>query len=154
MSTRIIHDSLDIEGNNVADFLILKTDIFNAGTPDACINVEAKILKELPLDVFLILRVEKLNKNKGVYEPTPFGIEKNYCRYMDMDKLVYPLLLKKGNFPSKCPVLPGLYYIRNYTVNPEDLPISVPLGSYKLTFAYRYQDKAVTAIWKGRSIQI
>lgn len=113
--------------------------------------MEGNILKDLPPEIEINLNVEKLNR-KGQYEETPLTIKKNYCAYMKMDKAIYPILVRKGNFPTRCPVKPGKYVIRNFTVTPKDLPISVPLGAYRLTFAYNLNGRLVKTVWKGRSI--
>lgn len=152
MASTIIQDSITVKQNEIPEYINIKVELFHSGTPEAYFNIETELLKELPANVLIILKIEKLNPNKNIYEPTPLSIEKNYCSYMKMDKIVYPLIVRKGNYPKKCPVLPGKYRVNNFTVTSEDIPMSVPLGTYKLIFAYSYQDKKVEIIWTGRSV--
>lgn len=49
-------------------------------------------------------------------------IETSICNMIANDVILYPGIASCGNFPKKCPVRPGNYYLTNYEVPVDILP--------------------------------
>lgn len=153
MTTRMLQDNYKVETNELSEYLDIEGELKNPGTPEAKLNVNIDIHKELPSNLEIIVKAEKLNR-KGVYEETPLVIKKNYCGYIRMDKIIYPVISKSGSLPKACPIKPGMYKIKDFNLNGNELPIAVPAGSYKVSFCYKLGDKILVSVWSGRSVNV
>lgn len=45
---------------------------------------------------------------------------------------MYKEMAKRGNMTSACPVKTGSYYLHGFTIDEDDLPISIPTGNFKI----------------------
>lgn len=87
---------------------------------------------------------------KGEYSNIGVPIKKGACEFIRHDKLFYPDFVKAGNFPKKCPVLPGEYYVKNYVINSREFPAVMPAGKFRILIHWDIDSK--TPIWWGYAI--
>lgn len=65
--------------------------------------------------------------------------------------MFYPTIQKYGNFPRKCPVKAGIYYIYNFNVNEEAFPMFFPGRRWRYLLAMYYKDRLLfKTIWNFR----
>lgn len=112
--------------------------IENAGTLDSTIRVNFTIMKTLPEDSIIEVSFLKIESNENI----TFGnvIRHNLCDFVKNDRLFYVGIKKAGNMPSRCPLLPNYYYLKNYKI---DLPpILLPTGdfAFKTTICSKKQE--------------
>lgn len=145
-------DEYTIEKNDNADFFVMNSTLKDAGTLDATLDMYVNVLEELPQNMEISLKIDRRN-DKGEYVPTPVKIKQNYCDFLRTDKIIMPFLLKHGNFYSKCPIGPNVYYVKDATFRGYQLPLALPLGSYRGTFVYLIAKKETTVVWKGKFVK-
>lgn len=153
MTTQMLQDDFKVQLNELSEYINAQSELKDPGTPEALLNINSEIYKELPANIEIIVKAEKLNR-RGAYEETPLLIKNNYCNYIRMDKIIYPILTASGNFPKACPVKAGNYKLKDFSLNANALPFGVPAGTYKVSFSYKLGDKMLVMVWFGRSVNV
>lgn len=95
--------------------------IFRGPKQEHLVNQSIELLKPWPANVRFRVKIWQLRED-GTYLQIGKPLENTVCHMFSNDIVFYPTILKTSNFPKKCPVGTGKYYIKNFMVPMENLP--------------------------------
>lgn len=144
ISNDLILDNLDEEY-----FYNVTNEIANSGTTNSKLSLTALVIKEISEGVIGSIKIYKKSKEK--YHPLGSEISKDICLLLTTEKMFIPGLRRYGNFPTKCPIQPDLYTVKEYIVPVKDFPPVIPNGDYKFEFQMTLNDHSlIVGTWYGR----
>lgn len=145
----IISEELTVSYVN-AEFGSATVKLDNPGQKNATIDVDFIVNKTLPPNLLMSITVmREVNGSYTLDGRRP--IKQNLCKYMKYDNFLYRSFRKHGNLPATCPFLEGNhYYIKNYKVPVENIPIVMKTGKYKFELEIETENfKLVQYRWLG-----
>lgn len=113
------------------EYLSAELFLNNTRTGNTMLDIIFHGVKTIPQSAQISIYLQT-DKGSSGYSNIGVPIRKGVCEFIRQDKLFYPDFLKAGNFPKKCPINPGEYYVRNYVINSKEIPIVLPTGKFKL----------------------
>ncbi|GAB0091721.1 LOC111079382 [Sergentomyia squamirostris] len=98
------------------------------------LNSTATFKVDLNDSIFITAKSYEKRGNK--YHPSIMDTKLDFCAFLKNPAkqslvlaLFYPTVVEHGNFPRKCPIPAGYYYIYNFNVNEEAFPPYFPIDS-------------------------
>lgn len=82
--------------------------------------------------------------------PSVLDTTLDFCKFLESPAknsmvlaLFYPIVQSHGNFPTKCPIDPGYYYIYNFNVNEDAFPPYFPANRWRFVMTVKHYDRVL-----------
>lgn len=99
---------------------------------EVLVNINSTLLMDVPPGAKLRICLFE-TKDFVTFKAYGRPLEYNICYFMKTDTLLYPYFQAKSNYPKKCPMKAGEYYLLNYIVPTNKLPPIIVHTKLKIT---------------------